>query len=55
MAAGVRSGTIRSDVEPLDVLLSLSGVTLVAGESPQRSQASRMLNLLMDGLRHTSA
>jgi AcrR family transcriptional regulator len=49
--AGARAGTIRADVEPGDVLVSLSGVSLAAGEPEQRAQASRMLDLLMDGLR----
>jgi AcrR family transcriptional regulator len=49
--AGARSGTVRADVEPGDVLASISGVALVAGGPEQREQADRMLNLLMDGLR----
>ena len=43
---------IRGDVEPGDVLASLSGVSLAAGEPAQRDQARRMLDLLMDGLRY---
>lgn len=50
--AGVADGTIRSDVEPGDVLTSLSGISLTTGEPDQRDQASRMLDLLMDGLRY---
>lgn len=49
--AGARAGTVRTDVDPVDVLASLSGVTLVASGPEQRGQAGRMLNLLMDGLR----
>jgi hypothetical protein len=45
---------MRSDVEPGDVLASLSGVSLAAGEPGQRDQARRMLDLLMDGLRYRS-
>jgi AcrR family transcriptional regulator len=52
LAAGAAAGTIRSDVEPGDVLASLSGVSLAAGEPAQRDQARRMLDLLMDGLRY---
>jgi AcrR family transcriptional regulator len=51
LAAGSAAGTIRSDVDPGDVLVSLSGVSLAAGE---RDQASRLLDLLMDGLRYRS-
>jgi AcrR family transcriptional regulator len=52
LAAGAAAGTIRPDVQPGDVLASLSGVSLTAGEPVQREQASRMLDLLMDGLRY---
>ena len=50
--AGVNAGTLRSDVAPHDVLLALSGVSLAAGEPAQRQQARRLLDLLVDGLRH---
>jgi AcrR family transcriptional regulator len=50
--AGVTAGTLRSDVEPNDVLLGLSGVSLAAGEPAQREQAGRLLDLLVDGLCH---
>jgi AcrR family transcriptional regulator len=52
LKAGVEAGTIRADVEPGDVLASLSGVSLAAGEPSRRDQAGRLLNLLMDGLRY---
>ena len=39
------------DVDPGDVLASLSGVTL-ACDPDRRDQAGRMLDLLMDGLRY---
>jgi AcrR family transcriptional regulator len=55
LAAGATAGTIRADVQPGDVLASLSGVSLTAGEPAQRDQASRMLDLLMDGLRYRSS
>ncbi|GLZ33762.1 TetR family transcriptional regulator [Lentzea sp. NBRC 105346] len=38
------------DVDPVDVLASLSGVAFAAGE--KREQASRLLDLLVDGLRY---
>ncbi|WP_204358608.1 TetR/AcrR family transcriptional regulator [Streptosporangium sp. 'caverna'] len=50
--AGAAAGSVRSDVEPVDVLASLGGVSLAAGAPAQRDQASRMLDLLMDGLRY---
>jgi AcrR family transcriptional regulator len=48
--AGVAAGTLRADVAPADVMASLSGVSLAAGEPAQREQAGRLLDLLMDGL-----
>jgi AcrR family transcriptional regulator len=53
--AGVNAGSLRSDVEPNDVLVALSGVSLAAGEPAQRQQAGRILDLLVDGLRHRAA
>ncbi|MEP7023753.1 MAG: helix-turn-helix domain-containing protein [Actinomycetota bacterium] len=55
LRAGAAAGTIRSDVEPADVLASLSGVSLAAGDPAQRDQARRLLDLLMDGLRYQAA
>jgi AcrR family transcriptional regulator len=52
LAAGISAGTLRADVEPNDVLLALSGVSLAAGAPDQREQAGRLLDLLIDGLRH---
>jgi AcrR family transcriptional regulator len=52
LQAGAAAGTVRSDIEPGDVLTSLSGVSLAAGDPAQRDQARRLLDLLMDGLRY---
>jgi AcrR family transcriptional regulator len=52
LEAGVAAGTIRPDIEPADVLASLSGVSLAVGEPDQRDQAGRVLDLLLDGLRY---
>ncbi|GAA3626573.1 TetR/AcrR family transcriptional regulator [Kineosporia mesophila] len=46
--AGAAAGTLRDDVQPLDVLTAVSGVAMAAG-TPE--QAGRILDLLMDGLR----
>jgi AcrR family transcriptional regulator len=51
LSAGSAAGLIRDDVSAVDVLASLSGVTLAAGDPGQRDQAGRLLDLLMDGLR----
>jgi len=52
LKAGAAEARLRSDVTPADVLASLSGVSLVAGAPEQRDQAGRLLDLLLDGLRH---
>lgn len=48
--AGITQGVIREDVPSPDILMTLAGVTLVAGAVHQRAQAERLLDLLMDGL-----
>jgi AcrR family transcriptional regulator len=50
--AGAAAGSVRTDVAPDDVLASLGGVSLMAGEPGRRDQAGRLLDLLMDGLRY---
>jgi AcrR family transcriptional regulator len=52
LAAGREAGVLRDDVEPVDALTTLSGISLAAGEPEQREQAGRMLDLLLDGLRY---
>jgi AcrR family transcriptional regulator len=52
LAAGAADGTIRSDLDPADLLASMSGVSLAVGDPEQREQAGRLLDLLMDGLRY---
>ncbi|MGK5742011.1 TetR/AcrR family transcriptional regulator [Micromonospora sp. URMC 103] len=52
LAAGIEAGAVRADVPAADVLASLSGVSLAAGDPDRRDQARRLLDLLMDGLRH---
>jgi AcrR family transcriptional regulator len=52
LKAGAADGTLRPDVEPGDVVVTLSGVSLAAGDPAQRQQAGRVLDLLMDGLRY---
>jgi AcrR family transcriptional regulator len=50
LAAGVAAGTVRPDVDALDVLTSLNGLSLAATDT---AQCDRLLDLLMDGLRAT--
>lgn len=51
LAAGAAAGTMRSDIEALDVVVGLSGISLAAGAPTQHDQARRLLDLLADGLR----
>jgi AcrR family transcriptional regulator len=55
LRAGAEAGTLRPDVDPVDVLSGLTGVSLAAGEPAQRAQAGRLLDLLVDGLRFGAA
>jgi AcrR family transcriptional regulator len=52
LQAGAVAGTVRSDIAAGDVLAGLGGVALTAGDPSQRELAGRLLDLLMDGLRH---
>jgi AcrR family transcriptional regulator len=50
VAAGVRERTIRPDVDATDVLMAIGGVTMIAGDPEQFELATRLLDLLVDGL-----
>jgi AcrR family transcriptional regulator len=52
LEAGAAAGTVRADVDPLDVLASLTGVSMVTVDPAQRDRAGPVLDLLMDGLRY---
>lgn len=52
MSKGAQEGTLRADVDPYEVLLAVGGMTLIAGESHQAAVTERLLDLLLDGLRH---
>jgi AcrR family transcriptional regulator len=54
LGAGAAGGTLRPDVDPGDVLTSLSGVSMATVGPEQRGRAGRVLDLLMDGLRYRS-
>ncbi len=49
--AGSASGDLRGDVSAEDVAASLLGILTVTGRSEDKTQASRLLDLLMAGLR----
>ncbi|WP_326568728.1 TetR/AcrR family transcriptional regulator [Amycolatopsis rhabdoformis] len=48
----IASGALRGDIPVDDILISLSGIAVVAGSPGQREQAGRVLDLLVDGLRY---
>jgi AcrR family transcriptional regulator len=54
LRAGSRAGLLRPGVRPDDVLVGISGVSVLAAEPAQRDQAGRLLDLIMDGLRYTA-
>jgi AcrR family transcriptional regulator len=49
--AGTAAGDIRADASAEDIAASLLGIFTVAGKPRQHTQADRLLDLLMDGLR----
>jgi AcrR family transcriptional regulator len=51
-AAGVRSGAIRGDVEPMDLLRAVSGICIASDRPDWRDHAKRLVALLMDGMRY---
>lgn len=52
MKSGAADGTLRTDVNPADLLASMTGVSLAVGDPAQRAKAGRLLDLLVDGLRY---
>jgi AcrR family transcriptional regulator len=48
--AGVKAGTMRTDLSPPDVLAMLTGIALAAGRPEQREQAERLLDITLDGM-----
>jgi len=52
LEAAREAGTVRRDIDPADLLTSLSGLSLATADPGQREQAGRLLDLLMDGLRY---
>ena len=51
LRAAAEAGTLRADVPADDVMMAVGGVTLIAGHEQQRDLASRLLDLVMAGLR----
>ena len=52
LRAGAEAGTLRSDVEPEDVLRAMGAIWLVTEGDDFADQAMRILRLVLDGLRY---
>ena len=52
VAAAVEAGTIRSDVEPADLLRAMGGICMAADTPGWADRTGRLVDLLMDGLRY---
>ena len=50
--AGATDGTLRSDVEPSDVMRIMNGIWYLPGGPEGRRSVSKMLGLVVDGLRY---
>ncbi|MBP2703943.1 TetR/AcrR family transcriptional regulator [Microbispora sp. RL4-1S] len=55
LRAAVAAGTVRDDVPAADVMMAAGGVALIASHESQRDLASRLLDLVMAGLRLTAS
>ncbi len=43
--------SVRPGLDPRDLLMALGGITLIAAEERQRPLATRLIDLLLDGVR----
>lgn len=50
LGAGIRTGIFRSDAAGADILMALGGITLISGHEHQRELATRLIDLLIDGI-----
>jgi len=54
LTAAVTAGTVRADIAPADLLATLGGVSMAVSDAAGREQASRVLDLVMDGMRYNA-
>ncbi|GEL93979.1 TetR/AcrR family transcriptional regulator [Cellulomonas composti] len=54
LTAAAEAGSIRSDLEPADLMRAVSGVCMAGVESGDRERTQRVLRLVLDGLRWTA-
>jgi AcrR family transcriptional regulator len=50
--AGISAGTVRADVDPMDLIRAMSGICLAIDQPGWIDQARRLVTLLMDGMRY---
>jgi AcrR family transcriptional regulator len=50
--AGVAAGTVRGDVDPMDLIRAMSGICLAIDQPGWLDQARRLVTLLVDGMRY---
>jgi AcrR family transcriptional regulator len=51
LAAGVDEGSIRPGVDAYDLLMALGGITLIAAAEQQRPLATRLVDMVLTGVR----
>lgn len=55
VGAAVQAGTVRSDVDPADLLRAMGGICMAADTPGWAERTGRLVDLLMDGLRYGAA
>ncbi|WP_197417684.1 TetR/AcrR family transcriptional regulator [Mycobacterium sp. GA-2829] len=51
MTAAIAEGSVRADVDPQDVLMTLGGIAQIITDESQHAVSGRLVDLLVDGLR----
>jgi hypothetical protein len=54
-SAGAAAGLIRDDIDPWDLLRAIGGFCSVTDQPGWEERASRLISLLVDGMRYRSA
>jgi AcrR family transcriptional regulator len=52
LTGAAATGHIRSDVDPADLLRAIGGICMMSDQGDWQTQARRLIQLLMDGLRY---
>jgi AcrR family transcriptional regulator len=54
LASAVNAGVVRNDVDAMDLMRAVSGICLATDQAGWQDQASRLVSLLMDGMRYSA-